>query len=154
MFSPERITQGFINTNNKVLSSTWKLLFNEIVLFLYFQDHLNKHFLTLNSLVIVFSSKLSLEVLNLLTLLARKYPFFSLRKLEPFNLNLDLEQKFKLDLNLKPLNLETSDLCVLLSVNTRYESPSLNLKLRQTVFKGNFKILSLKSGILNAQTNK
>jgi NADH-quinone oxidoreductase chain G len=145
MFSPERITQGFINTNNKVLSSTWKLLFNEIVLFLYFQDHLNKHFLTLNSLVIVFSSKLSLEVLNLLTLLARKYSFFSLRKLEPFNLNLDLEQKFKLDLNLKPLNLERSDLCLLLSVNTRYESPSLNLKLRQRFLKGNFKILSLGS---------
>ena len=69
MFSPERMTQGFIGTGNcnTIISATWKLLFDEIFTCLYFQDHLNRHFLRITSLVIVFSSSISLEVLNLLT---------------------------------------------------------------------------------------
>lgn len=147
MFSPERITQGFVTTKGKKtsFSANWKALFNEIIICLYFQDHLNKHFLSINSLVIVFSTNLSLEVLNLISLLSQKYSFISLKKLEPFKINTDLEFNFITTLLTKPLNLALSDLCFLISLNTRYESSFLNLKLRQRFLKGNFKIVSLGS---------
>lgn len=147
MFSPERQLQGFICTkkNKTPFFSNWKALFNEIMICLYFQDHLNKHFLTINALIIVFSNTLSIEVLNLLLVLARKYSFILLKTLEPFKINTDLESNFITNLLSKPLNLASSDLCLLISINTRYESSFLNLKLRQRFLKGNFKILSLGS---------
>jgi NADH dehydrogenase (ubiquinone) Fe-S protein 1 len=68
MFSPERILKGFIVTGNNTvtMSNTWKILLDEIILTLYFQDHLNRHFFETKSLYVVFDSNISLEVLNLL----------------------------------------------------------------------------------------
>nr|YP_010377312.1 NADH dehydrogenase subunit 11 [Odontella aurita]QYB22961.1 NADH dehydrogenase subunit 11 [Odontella aurita] len=147
MFSPERISHSFICTgNNKtIFSTTWKMLFDEIFTCLYFQDHLNRHFLKINSLIIIFSSNLSLEVLNLLNILAKKYSFILLRKLERFQINTDLETNFITNVLTDPLNLKTSDLCFIVSINTRYECSSLNLKIKQRFLKGNFKVVSLGS---------
>merc|ERR1711957_349824 len=74
MFSPERVLEGFIiNGNNEYIKSVlWSTLLNEIINTLYFQDHLNRHFLKINFLTIVFGSNVSLEVLNLLILLSKK----------------------------------------------------------------------------------
>merc|ERR1711966_165692 len=76
MFSPERISQGFVtNSQTKSLTAlSWKNLFDEIVHVLYFQDHLSRHFLKVSSLLIVFSSNISNEALSLLVLLTKKYP--------------------------------------------------------------------------------
>jgi hypothetical protein len=52
----------------------------------------------------------SLEVLNLLNALTRKYSFFKLRRTESQNGNVDLEQNYLLDLNLKN-KIITSDTC-------------------------------------------
>ena len=38
-----------------------------------------------------------------------------------------------------------SSLCLLIGTNSRYEGSSLNLKLRQRYFKGNFKFISIGS---------
>ena len=84
MFSPERVLKGFIITgDNKVaMSNTWKILLDEIILTLYFQDHLNKHFFETKSLHVIFDSNVSLEVLNLLMMFSKKYSFVKLRKSE------------------------------------------------------------------------
>jgi NADH-quinone oxidoreductase chain G len=147
MFSPERISHGFIarGQNKTVINATWKMLFDEIFVCLYFQDHLNRHFLEISSLVVIFSSNLSIEVLNLLNLISKKYSFIVLRKLESFHVNTDFESNFTSNLLTNPINLKLSDLCLFISINTRYESPSLNLKIKQRFLKGNFKVVSLGS---------
>ncbi len=52
----------------------------------------------------------SLEVLNLLNALTRKYSFFKLRQIESQNSNVDLEQNYLLDLNFNN-KIGTSDTC-------------------------------------------
>merc|ERR1712238_120487 len=127
MFSPERIVQGFI-TDGKGKTNyplTWKILLEEIISTLYFQDHLNRHFLKINTFVIVFDNNVSLEVLNLLILFAKKYSFIN----TPKNLT------------------NQSDMCLLIGVNTRYEGSTLNLQLRKRYLKGNFKLITINSSV-------
>ena len=52
----------------------------------------------------------SLEVLNLLNVLTRKYSFFKLRRVDSQNINVDLEQNYLLDLNFNN-KIGTSDTC-------------------------------------------
>jgi hypothetical protein len=52
----------------------------------------------------------SLEVLNLLNALTRKYSFFTLRGVESQNVDVDLEQNYLLDLNLST-QIARSDTC-------------------------------------------
>jgi len=144
MFSPERVLHGFINNNFK---AKWKDLIEEIIYFMYFKDHLNKHFFKFHDLVIVFSPNISLEVLTLLKMFSQKYSFIKLR-LEDHSVKLnDLEETFVLDQTQFNSNFETSTVCLLIGVNTRYESPVLNLKLRKRYLKGNFKVFSLNSDL-------
>ena len=142
MFSPERILKGFVKTDGGVKADyTWKLLFNEILYFLYFQDHLNKHFLKTHQLILSFNSNISLEVLCLLIFFEKKYSFVKLKKIEKNSIKLNLESEFTMNNQ----DFSSSNLCILIGVNTRYESPSLNLKLRKRYLKGNFKVVSLNS---------
>lgn len=148
MFSPERISNIYIS-NGKMEThtlSTWKNIFKEIIFIIYFQDHLNKHLLKKFKLTIIINKgNLSLEVLTSLFLLEKKYSFIQLRKISYSYINLDLEYKFLTNSvnNIKKLN--TSNLCFLIGINTRYEGSILNIKLRQRYLKGNFKIFSLNS---------
>lgn len=73
MFSPERLLTNFVKSGTKEVQTlnSWKTLLNEVMLTLYFQDHLNKHFLTTNNLYFVFDSNISLEVLNLLSMFSK-----------------------------------------------------------------------------------
>ena len=96
MFSPERILKGFLVTGSEktVLSNTWKLLLDEIILTLYFQDHLNKHFLDTKKLYIIFGDNVSLEVLSLLMIFSKKYSFIKFRRSENNLYNNNLETSF------------------------------------------------------------
>ena len=143
MFSPERVLEGFVIYGNKTCKTSimWEKLLNEIINTLYFEDHLNKHFLKTNSLLIVFNSNINLEVLNLLILLSRKYFFITLRTSEGNFKNNDLETNLTLNIN----KLEDSNLCLLFGINSKYEGSYLNLKLRKRYLKGNFKIISINS---------
>lgn len=148
MFSPEKLLKGFIKAgNNKlIISDTWKLLLEEITLTLYFQDHLNKHFFEVNTLIIVFDNNVSIEVLNLLNTFAAKYSFIKLRKSENLGIDTDLEQNF-LTNTIKTVtnSLNNSDACFILGLNSRYESSILNTLLRKHVLKNNLKVFSLSS---------
>ena len=144
MFSPERVLEGFIvaGDNKYQKSVLWNTLLSEIVNTLYFQDHLNRHFFKTNFLTIIFGLNVSLEVLNLLILFSKKYFFIKLRKMSGNLKSVDLEH----DMLLNSANkLNESNICFLISVNTRYEGSYLNIKLRQRHLKGNFKIISIGS---------
>jgi len=144
MFSPERVLEGFIITGNNEYNKSvlWGTLLSEIINTLYFQDHLNRHFLKTNYLTVVFGLNISLEVLNLLILFSKKYFFIKLRKIDGNLKSVDLEHNMLLNSANK---LNQSNLCFLISINTRYEGSYLNIKLRQRHLKGNFKIISVGS---------
>ena len=144
MFSPERLLHGFLidGKNNFKRLISWNKLLKEIVNTLYFQDHLNKHLLKLNYLVLIFGSNVSLEVLNLLIIFSKKYSFIKLRKINNNLKSFDLEHNMILNSSDK---LNNSNLCFLIGLNTRYEGSYFNTKLRQRYLKGNFKIISVSS---------
>ena len=146
MFSPERVLEGFIidGGGSYKISLLWEVVLNEVINTLYFQDHLNKHFLQIKHLSIVFNANVSLEVLNLLILFSKKYSFIRLRKSEGDLKNTDLEHSSLLN---SIEDLSNSSLCFLFGVNARYEGSYLNLKLRQRYLKGGFKIISLGSSL-------
>ena len=144
MFSPERSFEGFIIDGKKKckVSLLWSTIFEEIVVTVYFQEHLSRHFYQTNNLLIVFNNNVSLEVLNLLMLFSNQYSFIKLRKSDGNLKENDFESNFLLN-SLNDLN--NSNLCLLIGVNSRYEASKLNLQLRKRYFKGNFKIISLGS---------
>ena len=149
MFSPSRSVTGSINykTNSLVQNLSWKKLIKELTITLYFQDHLQKHFLSTKKLLILFNNNISLEVLNLLYLFSIKYSsFITLRKFEGKVPTTDINSTVLTNpqKSLKS-ELASSNICLLLGFYSRYESVSFNLTLRQRYLKGDFKILTIGS---------
>lgn len=103
-----------------------------------------KHYYYQPKIIICVNTDTHLEILNLLYLLTRKYSFFTLRQSEIQNIDINLEQNYLLNFNLND-KLSTSDTCLLIGVNPRYEGSKLNLMLRSRYLKGNFKIIQVGS---------
>lgn len=152
MFTPDRkiiktITSG---ANNSVSLSNWEQIFKNLIYTIYFSDHLNRHFFKINPITFVFDNNVSLEVVNILQLIKKKFSFFNLRKVENSTICNDFESNLQINSTTNPETLEKADLCLLLGTNPRYEGSYLNLKLRKRLSKGNFKIF--KFGTLNNLT--
>jgi len=82
----------------------------------------------------------------MLSFISQSYSFISLRQIQSSNnLNTDLESNFQVNNLLHKKSLITSNLCLLLATNPRYEGHSLNLNLRQRVLKKNFKCILIGS---------
>ena len=149
MFSAEREFKVLHVTGKKdrlQTSVSWDSVFKELVYYIYFFDHLNKHVSKDYKLIVIFNNNVSLEVISLLSLLAKKYYFFQIRKNDNNNqINNDLEANFQLNATLSKNILSLTKYCVLVGVNTRFEGSYLNIKLRQRYKKGNFKVFSLGS---------
>ena len=147
MFSPEKIVHSFLDNNKKrsFINLSWQKLFKEFFFTLYFQNHLLHHFYQPYQITMCLGKNLNLEVLNLLNLLTHKYPFFKLRQSELQNLNVDLEHNYLLNSNLSDSKILTSNTCLLIGINPRYEGSKLNLKLRSRYLKGNFNVIHLGS---------
>lgn len=146
MFSPARAFKGFIyfGTNKTIISNTWKTLLNEIITTLYFQDHLRKHFLSTKNMYLIFDSNTNIEVINLLSLISKKYSFVKLRKSENGLKENDFERYFTINQHKTIMKqLDRSNLCLLVGLNSRYESASLNIKLRKRYVKGDFNVFSI-----------
>ena len=144
MFSPERVVNSFIKTNDlSIIGPSWEKLFKEIFYTLYFKSHLSRHMCQSSQLIVCLTKDMSLEVLNLLYILSRKYSFFKLRQSEPQNLIIDTEQNYLLSSSLTSSQISLSDTCFLIGVNPRYEGAKLNLALRSRYLKGNFKIIQI-----------
>jgi hypothetical protein len=126
-------------------SDSWVNITKNLTQVLYIHDHCNKQRIKNNLFTIVFEN-VSLEVLSLLVILAQNYSFVNLKRAENFNQNNDLESNFQLNITANnTTKLSSSNICLLISTNPRYEGYFLNLKLRQRFFKGNFKCLSIGS---------
>jgi len=149
MFSAEREFKILHVTGKKDKPQTnfsWNSVFKELVYYIYFFDHLNRHVSKVYKLIVIFNSNVSLEVISLLNMLAKKYYFFQIRKNDNNNkINNDLEANFQLNLTLMQNILSLTKYCMLVGVNTRFEGSYLNIKLRQRYKKGNFKVFSLGS---------
>ena len=149
MFSPERLSNvlststGSAEKVNTVMS--WGLLFKQLSDTLYFKDHLSRQLKDSFTLTIIFSPFISAENLISLVLLCRKFPFFNIVRLSNSLIRNDFVEDFITQNASNSRILETSDLCILVGVNTRYEGFNLNLALRQRFLKGNFQVFSLNS---------
>ena len=149
MISPDRLLSGIAgikgNKKNYLGSVKWETLFEEIIQTLYFKDHMNLINKEFNKLIIVVDGNSSLEVINLLLLLAKKYSFIKLRRSEDGLKCVDLHSDFLINMKTADVNLNTSKTCLLLNINPRYEASSLNLELRSRYLKGDFKVFSIGS---------
>jgi len=129
-----------LNTKNKF----WVKLWNKIIKTIYIFDHCNEQ-KSQNYFFTIICNHLSFEVLSILILVSQHYSFIKLRKPESSKANIDLESSFQLK-SVSSKNLfNLSTLCLLISINSRYEGYSLNLNLRQKILKGNFKCLLIGS---------
>ena len=150
LFSPDRVLKGFsVDEKNEFnFYNNWKSILNDILITFYFQDHLNNHFFKPKTLTVVFDNTSNIEVIKLLNVLSAKYSFIKLRKSENNLVNNDLEKSFITEQH-EEFNtlLNNSTKCLLLGFNSRYESSTLNTKLRKRYLQGNFEIFSVSSTI-------
>lgn len=141
---------GTWNNKNKqsknliLKKESWKKNIKTLLKTLYLFEHCrNKtkksHFFTL-----VFEH-VGIETLCLLKVIEHNCSFVKLRTTEKSNTSNDIEFDFQLNAIANTNKLKSSNLCLVVAANTRYEGASLNLNLRQRYFKGNFKCLVLGS---------
>lgn len=134
------------NKDKKIKSNFWRNLFKTVNETIYILTHCNQLNYKKKFVVIIFGNG-SLEVLNILLLIAQKYSFIKLKRIENFISENDLEYNFQLNAASTDTKLSYSSICFLISSNTRYEGSCLNLNLRQRFLKGNFKCFVLGSFI-------
>ena len=134
------------NTNSTKLSKkSWKNIVNNLIKTLYIYDHCNAIKNQNYYFTIVFEN-ISLEILSIILIFSKKYAFIKLRRVENIKTKQnDLEANFQLNLNSKKL--KTSNFCLFIGTNTRYEGYLLNLQLRKRFLKGNFKCIVIGSFI-------
>lgn len=82
----------------------------------------------------------------MLIIVTQNYSFIRLKKVQfSVQINNDLETNFQLNKLTFDKTLITSNLCLLIATNPRYEGSTLNLNLRQRVLKKNFKCIIIGS---------
>ena len=139
------VSKFVLNDSGKIDILSWANVFEKLIVTIYLFDHLERHCLSINPFVIVFEETVSLEIISILTLLQRKYSFFDLRRTTELPIAHDFEENLQVNSATDPKKLRTSDSCVLIGVNPRYESSYLNLKLKKRFLKGNFQVFSFNS---------
>lgn len=146
MFTPDRKILKTINSGNKhQIISNWNSVFKDIIHTIYFYDHLNRHFFKIKPITFVFDDNASLEIINILQLITKKFPIFKLRRNKSTNFCNDFETKIQIVSATDNVALKKSNACLLIGTNPRFESSYLNLKLKKRVTSGNFKIYTLKN---------
>lgn len=133
-----------LKNSTELSKYSWQIIFNNLSKALYKFDILRVQNYQTNFFTIIFQD-VSLEILGLLNIISKSYPFFKVLKSENHDINTDLESNFSLNLAHNKISLKQSSLCLLLATNTRYEGFTLNLSLRQRFLKGNFKCFSFGS---------
>ena len=106
---------------------------------------MNNFTFSTNKLNLLIGENLGIETISIIFLLTKKYNFICINKTEKCFVNADLENNILTHSANSDLNLKTSNFCLLIGINTRFESPSLNIKLRHRAMQGNFKVYSINS---------
>jgi hypothetical protein len=132
------------NTTQTLTHNSWTQLINTLVQTIYISTICQKQQQKNQSLTIVFEN-LSIEALSILMLFSQNYSFIKLKRAESYKINNELESTFQLNVASNKSKLNSSNLCLLISNNPRYEGYFLNLSLRHRVLKGNFKCLMIGS---------
>jgi NADH-quinone oxidoreductase chain G len=141
-FQDSELDSKVVNKN----MSFFGFLYKKFILNIYFQIHLNQHFIKLLNILIIINNNISLEVLNLLIFLKKKILNVSIKQIESKkNYDLMFENNFLITNNFTKFLLTNTTLALLIGINTRYESPMLNLKLKERLVKGNFRLLNISS---------
>lgn len=96
--------------------------------------------------IIIFEN-VSLEVISFLGLVSKLHSFIKIKRVEKTLPTLNLESDFQISSATSSPKLQSSSLCLLVGINTRYEGSYLNLRLRQRYLKGNFRALILGSSL-------
>ncbi len=145
MFSPERVSQIFVETKKKknIYFNKWSNIFKEIISIIFFKIQICKHIYKPFILTIIINNNINLESLVSLLLLEKRYNFINIRKIDSLNTSGDHTNKFIINYNKN--NLNKSNLCLMINTNSRYEGSFLNINLRKRYLKGNFKIFGLNS---------
>ena len=133
-----------LSNNKSIQLKSWSNLLNKLIKTLYIFDHCNKQYSKNLFFTIVFNN-VSVEVISLLTIISQNYSFIKLKQTEQLNINNDTESTFQLNNTSSKSKLMLSNLCLIISTNTKYEGYYLNLNLRQRFLKGNFKCLVIGS---------
>ena len=112
-------------------------LYPKIIKKCYFMEHFFNSFPLKNILTIVFG-QVGIETLSLINSLTQRYSFANLKSVSNQSRCTDFETTFQLNALSNYKKLKSSDLCLLIGTNSRFESFRLNLMLRQRVLKGGF----------------
>ena len=121
-------------------NNDWSEVLKSIAQTMYIFEHCRTQQNNSNFFTIVFEN-LSLELLSLLNVISQNQSFVKLRRADHLKINNDLESNLQLNLASDKIKLNSSNLCLLISNNPRYEGYYLNLNLRQRYLKGDFKCL-------------
>lgn len=132
----------FFEDSGMIKLDEWDSIIRRFILSLYFQDHLTNHLFKEYPLVFISNDQTPMEILSLVLLLSKKYTFIKLKALNKFKISADLESSFKINDSLTKKKFRSTDNCLLINSNSRFESTHWNLKLRQRYLKGNFKVFS------------
>jgi NADH dehydrogenase/NADH:ubiquinone oxidoreductase subunit G len=132
------------NTSSKETDDLlWYNIFTKLVITIYLYDHLQRHVLRVNHFIVMFDESSSVEVISILLLLEKKYSFFQLKRTLKLKITNDFQSSFQINALRHSNMLSSSNMCLLLNTNTRYESPYLNLKLKKRYSAGNFRTFSI-----------
>jgi len=101
----------------------WYGIFTKLLFTIYLSDHLQRHGLHVNHFVVMFDENSSVEVVSILLLLEKKYSFFQLKRTLKIKMTNDFQSNFQINALRHSNMLSSSNMCLLLNTNTRYESP-------------------------------
>lgn len=145
MFSANRLPTSYIDKFTvKGKYAFWKTLLKEIVLTLYFVEHLYFYNMNKFKITFIYDFSISLETLGSLKILSNKFEFICLKCIEQSHENIDIESDF-ISLKNQEKLISNSDFVCLIGFNPRYESSKLNSLLRKRYKEGQFKVLSIGS---------
>jgi NADH dehydrogenase/NADH:ubiquinone oxidoreductase subunit G len=135
-------TQGEPENLNQNISAS---LYQKIIKKCYFLEHFFNSLLSKNILTIVFG-QVGIETLSLINILTQRYSFSNLKSVaSSTDRSTDFETTFQLNALSNYQKLKSSDLCLLIGTNSRFESFRINLMLRQRVLKGGFSCILFSS---------
>lgn len=129
----------------KLKKQSWLKTYFKILKIIYIFEHCHNQ-TSKNYFFTVLFDSVSIEMLAMLIIVTQNYSFIRLKKVQfSVQINNDLETNFQLNKLTFDKTLITSNLCLLIATNPRYEGSTLNLNLRQRVLKKNFKCIIIGS---------
>lgn len=131
--------------DGKKLKMKWLNLYTTILMKIYLFEHCRRQ-INKSYLFILIFDYLSIELLGLLVFLSKNYSFINLKQTQlSTTITTDFEINFQMNDLISGDTLVTSNFCLLITTNPRYEGTSLNLNLRQKVLKKNFRCILIGS---------